>query len=62
MQILFSFTFNTKTNEATVAGNVEPQLALNILQGIVVAAMVAKRQNDGHHTPEIAATKPEGGG
>lgn len=37
MQIIFAFTFNPETKEAAFTGNVEPQIALNILQNIVIA-------------------------
>lgn len=49
MQILFSFTFNTETKEAGMAGNVKPEVALNILQQLVIAQAVqnAKEEKDG---------------
>lgn len=40
--ITFSFAFKTETKEAVVAGNIDPQAALQILQQIVVDLAVAK--------------------
>ncbi len=39
MQILFSFTFNTETKEATFAGNVDPIIALHALQDIAFSSL-----------------------
>lgn len=44
MQVLFSFTINTETKEAVVVGNIDPADALPILQDIVIADLVKKRQ------------------
>ena len=42
MQILFAFTMNPETKKASFTGNVEPDVALKILQDIVIADAIAK--------------------
>ena len=42
MQLIFAFTFNTETQEATFAGNIESQAALQLLQQIVIVEAVRK--------------------
>jgi len=42
MQAIFSFTFNTVTNEAAVSGNIPLRQALNYLQEIVISDERAK--------------------
>lgn len=47
MQVIFTFTLNTETKEASMAGNVEPEAALQILQQLVIAqAMQRARQSE----------------
>ena len=41
-QIIFAFTINTETQEATFSGNVEPQAALQVLQQLAIAEAVKK--------------------
>ena len=43
---VFTFAFNPETKEGTFAGNIEPQLALSILQNLVVAHAVQRATND----------------
>ena len=46
-QIIFTFTVNTDTQEAAIAGNIEPQVALQILQQLVIAnAIKQARQQE----------------
>ena len=40
MLLVFTFAFNTETEEAVVGGNIDSQVALNILQKIVIAQAV----------------------
>ena len=42
MIILFSFTINQETKEAVFSGNIEPQVALSLLQQIVVGEAIKK--------------------
>lgn len=42
MQIIFAFTINPETKEADWCGNVQPAVALQILQKIVIAEAVNK--------------------
>ena len=45
-QIIFAFTFNPDTQEAAIAGNVAPLLALQILQSIVINAAQQQGKSD----------------
>jgi len=46
-QVIFTFTVNTDTQEAAIAGNIEPQVALQILQQLVIAnAIKQARQQE----------------
>jgi hypothetical protein len=58
--ILFSFCFETTTKEAAVGGNIDPQVALQVLQQIVVASLVEKARGDGAK-PSTAAPSEQGG-
>lgn len=40
--ITFSFAFQTETKEGALSGNVEPRIALTILQELVIADAVKK--------------------
>ena len=40
--VLFSFAINPETQEAAFAGNMEPQVALQILQQLVIAEAIRK--------------------
>ena len=40
--IIFTFALNPQTQEATFAGNIEPQMALQILQQLVIAEAIRK--------------------
>ena len=42
MQLLFAFTLNTETNEATFAGNIDIQQAVQVLQQLAMADMLQK--------------------
>ena len=42
MQLIFTFTINQENGEATFAGNIEPPVALQILQQLVIADAVQK--------------------
>ena len=44
MQLIFAFTINPETKEATFSGNVQPAVALKILQDIVIADAVNKAE------------------
>lgn len=46
MQIVFAFSFNTDTKEAALTGNIKPEVALNILQKLVIAEAIKKAQAD----------------
>ena len=47
MILTFTFSINPETQEATFAGNIEPQQALAILQNIVVAELVKRSKDNG---------------
>lgn len=42
MLLIFAFSQDTKTLERTWAGNIDPQIALQILQGLAIADAVQK--------------------
>ena len=42
MQLIFTFTFNPETQEAAFAGNVDIQVALQILQQLTLAEMIRR--------------------
>ena len=42
MLLVFTFAFDTQTKEAAIGGNVEAQVAMKILQDIVIAQAVSK--------------------
>lgn len=45
MIVIFTFSVSQETQEAVFAGNVEPQVALQILQSIVIANAVARAKD-----------------
>ena len=45
--ILFSFVLQTETQEAAIAGNCEPMVALQILQQLVIANAIKRGGNSG---------------
>ena len=53
---LFSFSINLETQEAAIAGNIEPQVALQILQQLVIANAIkqARQQEIKEETVEGA--------
>jgi len=55
-QVIFTFTVNTDTQEAAIAGNIEPQVALQILQQLVIANAIkqARQQEIKEETVEGA--------
>ena len=58
--ILFSFSFNPETQEAAIAGNCEPMVALQLLQQLVIANAIKRRGNSGQEkssNQEEEATK-----
>lgn len=54
MQLIFAFTFNPETKEAAFTGNIDPAMALKILQDIVIADALAKAEAE-----RIKKTKAE---
>jgi len=50
--ILFSFVFNPETQEAAIAGNCEPMVALQLLQQLVIANAIKRAQKDGSEPVE----------
>jgi len=46
MLINFSFAFDTDTKQGTMAGNIEPQAALNLLIGLIIADAIKKANKD----------------
>ena len=56
MLIIFSFALNPETQEAAIAGNIEPQVALQILQQLVIANAIkqARQQEIKEETVEGA--------
>lgn len=44
MLLIFTFAINPETKEATFSGNVQPAVALKILQDIVIADAVSKAE------------------
>ena len=57
--MIFSFAFDTDSKQVALGGNIDPQVALQILQQIVVASLVEKAKGDGAKPPE---TSPGGQG
>ena len=55
---LFSFSINLETQEAAIAGNIEPQVALQILQQLVIANAIkqARQQEIKEETVEGTST------
>lgn len=49
--VLFAFTFNTKTSQGTVQGNVSPMVALSILQSLVVNLLSRQIGGNPDETP-----------
>ena len=54
MLIIFSFALNPETQEAAIAGNIEPQVALQILQQLVIANAIKQAIKDKEETVEGA--------
>ena len=55
-QVIFTFTVNTDTQEAAIAGNIEPQVALQILQQLVIANAIKQAIKDKEETVEGTST------
>jgi len=55
-QIIFTFTVNTDTQEAAIAGNIEPQVALQILQQLVIANAIKQAIKDKEEIVEGTST------
>lgn len=58
MILLFAMTLETNTKEATFAGNLTPQEALNILQSIIISEAVKKAKEE-KKDAEPTEDKPE---
>lgn len=59
MQIIFTFTFNTETQEAAIAGNVGVQQALQLLQQLAIADAVNKAKLDKDSKDATMTDTPE---
>ena len=55
-QIIFTFTVNTDTQEAAIAGNIEPQVALQMLQQLVIANAIKQAIKDKEEIVEGTST------
>ena len=53
---LFSFSINLETQEAAIAGNIEPQVALQILQQLVIANAIKQAIKDKEEIVEGTST------
>jgi len=51
--ILFSFAYQTETKQASLVGNVSSQVALQILQGLIIAEAIQKAGGDGADKVEV---------
>lgn len=58
-QALFAFTFNLETQDTVLAGNVTSQVALRILQDIVIAEAVQQAQKVAETKEATEETKEE---
>lgn len=60
-QIIFAFTLNTESKEVAFVGNVEPPVALHILQDIVLSQVASqvRRQRTRKETSEEKKKKEE---
>lgn len=61
MKVLFTFFFDPETKEAGFQGNVQPQVALNILQNIVIADAISrsKKEESKKEEPDEQVHSPE---
>ena len=57
--ILFSFSFNPETQEAAIAGNCEPMVALQLLQQLVVAQLVKNAHKRGDNSGQEKSSNQE---
>jgi len=55
---VFTFVLDTETKEAQLYGNLDPQVALNLLQGLVIDIMVRERIEKGG-TPDETQRVPQ---
>ena len=44
--LIFSFSLNKDTNEAVFSGNITPQVALQLLQNIVIQSAIKQLQDE----------------
>jgi hypothetical protein len=58
-QLIFTFTVNTETNEAALAGNVELPVASQILQQLVIADAVAKAKDGNKPLTQVEVEKSQ---
>lgn len=56
-QLIFTLTINTETQEATFAGNMEAQVALQVLQQIVIADAISKAKETPNKPKAKSKTK-----
>ena len=54
--IIFAFSLKTETQEAAFSGNIEPQVALQILQQLVIANAIKQAIKDKEKTVEGTST------
>ena len=54
----FTFVLDTETKEAQLYGNLDPQVALSLLQGLVIDIMVRQRTSENGGTPDEAQRVP----
>lgn len=57
-KIIFAFSYDTETTEGTFTGNIDPQLALQILQNLVIADSV-QRITAQQKTENVTKIEPE---
>lgn len=57
MQVIFSFTLNTKSKQVVYAGNVTPLTALKILQDVVISGLQEGNRGDGDQTDKAKEVK-----
>jgi len=60
-QIIFTFTINSETQEASFAGNVPIEIALQILQQLTIAEMVKRSQEKPEEKEKQDSAERKGG-
>lgn len=56
--ILYAFTLNLETQEASMIGNIPGEVALQLLQRLVIAEAIQKAKGDGAKPSEPSLASP----